>query len=113
MKQYAEILIAIAEGKQIQIFDGSDGSWDNYGPVSVLGQLANGIHRECIRVKPDTILVNGRIINAPVNKETFSQVTVTVRTQRGDISKVIPFNTWSDAADAYSAILLPFLPKYC
>lgn len=61
---YSEILHGIADGKQILLHDGS--TWFEITPQSALSIVFNRTHVvENLKVKPETMLVNGVEVPAP------------------------------------------------
>lgn len=64
---YAEILHAIADGKQIQYRDDL-GCWVNTHERAIITELHNGRGLDRYRVKPPTILINGIEVPAPLRE---------------------------------------------
>lgn len=70
---HADLLRAIADGKQMQCYDATnsrDGrAWINAVAEFALYELSKGSSGLPIRIKPDTIIVNGVECNAPMRVE--------------------------------------------
>lgn len=70
--EHAELLRAIADGKQMQVQDGH-GSWHNCCGTTALRTITEGLFRRTnLRVKPTTITVNG--IEVPEPLRDFSTI---------------------------------------
>jgi hypothetical protein len=97
---YSEILIAIAEGKEIQFHTVSGDGWVNADTPDVLLEIANEDYdSQRYRVKPSTITINGVECEPPVNGGSYS-VSV--------CGSAWWFAT-EDARDAaYAALIKPF-----
>lgn len=65
---YAEILHAIAEGKQIQYLESSQNEWFGIPRESVLLELTRQHCRHQFRIKPEVILINGIEVPKPCSK---------------------------------------------
>ena len=64
---YADILIAIANGENIQIqhYDNL-AEWDNVDYQTVLSHIYSDKGTGCIRIKPKTIMINGYEVPEPL-----------------------------------------------
>lgn len=99
MKEYAEILHAIADGKQIQQNNTPPGAqdfcWANVSPEALLLALGQGQRPTRLRVKPATININGHEVPeplrvAPADGAAYWRVTVSDKQLAGAV------NTWND-----------------
>jgi hypothetical protein len=102
---YAEILIAIADGKEIQWRNG-EGTWATCAiPLlfDVIERASKSPSR--FRIKPASITVNGIECEAPVKNGDWS---VTVQLGVGEGETRIGFSSSAARDAAYSALLKPF-----
>lgn len=108
---YADILIAIAEGKEIQ-WQMSNGKWAHQSPEGTLAEIcSNAYDPERYRIKPATILINGVECEAPVNKSPAHELggTQSLRISHpAKASKEICFTTPEACYAAYAALIKPF-----
>jgi len=102
---YADILIAIAEGKEIQELS-AKGEWFTCCSHYALHDIAEeNSTPERYRVKPATILINGVECGAPVEKRNgYDWVIV----RKNDAEKVVHFGTPEARDAAYAALIKPF-----
>lgn len=65
--KYADILIAVANGENIQIqhYD-IRAEWDNVDYQTVLSHIYSDKGTGCIRIKPKTIMINGHEVPEPL-----------------------------------------------
>ena len=101
---YADILIAIAEGKEIQ-WNKSQGGWDTQSAEDTLHEIIHGEYSpERYRIKPDTILINGVECDAPVvSGHHFIKIE---RDDERGFAVVFAASAARDAA--YAALIKPF-----
>lgn len=97
MKEYAEILRAIADGRDVQIE--TCGTWgDPNSPALVLDCMLKGIAPARLRVKPATININGHEVPEPL-RVAPTEGTAYWRVSVSEIQLAGAANTWND--DAY------------
>jgi len=102
---YAHILIAIAEGKEIQ-WNKSQGGWETQSPDDTLHEITHGEYSpERYRIKPATILINGVECEAPGDGDY--SLTVSVALLYGP-TKQLRFTTQEARDAAYAALIKPF-----
>ena len=98
----ADKLIAIAHGKQMQIY-GNDGTpWVNTNPDRALVAICAG---EPCRVKPEFVLINGVECPKPNTKSGRNWVSITCANGR---ESIYCFDSVTDAIEVYEALIKPF-----
>lgn len=103
---YAEILIAIAEGKEIQWQD-SDGVWLNEPVSCVLMEIYSPEYSpQRYRIKPATITINGVDCEAPLTGAEGSSHWIKIQTFTKDL--FMHFNSDEARDAAYAALIKPF-----
>ena len=105
----ANLLIAIAHGKQMQV-EGLTSPWTDASPDRALVAVCAG---EPCRIKPDFIVINGVECQKPLDKFSTESwvVTLHMRHMRGPMpptAKTFMFNNEQDAAQVVAALVKPF-----
>lgn len=107
--QYAEILHAIADGKEIQTLGITE--WESvYIPTVLHCMSLASFNPDRYRVKPDTITVNGIECEAPTKVTTqFKLRVILFHGAAATEEKRFFFNNEEDGYIAYAALIKPFL----
>ncbi len=101
--QNADLLRAIADGKQMQV-EGNDGKWHDASAQKTLISLLN---KNPCRVKPETILVNG--VECPSEApDDNARYRIEVSQPSTCNHQNLWFKTAEEASIVYGAILKPF-----
>lgn len=100
---YADLLIAIANGEQMQILKRDD-TWVDVDSRDALFVVGNSGY---CRVKPKTITVNGVECRAEASKEDAMYSVVVSIAATGD-ECFLQFETVEDAVIVYEALIKPF-----
>ncbi len=93
---YAEILIALAEGKEIEhLIPYTDSGWRTRAQLHVFQLIVDNVNPQFLRVKPETITINGITIVASETKPLkFGQIYYVTNLTGG---ATITYMTWSDS----------------
>ena len=97
----ANLLIAIAHGKQMQV-EGLTSPWADASPDRALVAICAG---EPCRIKPEFIVINGVECPKPNTKSGRNWVSITCANGR---ESIYCFDSMEDAVEVYEAIIKPF-----
>ena len=105
---HAEILRAIADGKEIQFaYDTEPGNWLFIDTKTVLSQLHTKHYH--FRVKPETILINCFWCPAPVEERYSKGFALDIQCNwTGKYRERLWFQSEADAKTVFDALILPF-----
>lgn len=102
---HADILHAIAEGRDVQIREISDDTWESCQPNLFFANMNAGRRQYEYRVKPQTILINGQECPAP-DPENGDYI---LHISAGKSNSVVAaFCSEADRNKAYAALIRPF-----
>ena len=103
---YADILIAIAEGKEVQ-WQMSNGKWAHQSPEGTLAEIcSNAYDPERYRIKPATITINGVVCEGFVEGRETDYL---IRIDAGSTGvKRLLFDSITARDAAYAALIKPF-----